>query len=269
MSFTVASWNILADPYIRPHFYPGVDPARLDPEWRRPAVLTRAAQLDADLLCLQEVEPVMFEALQMLLRRLGNEGWLALKSERQEGCAVFARKPTLTLGGVHTIHFADGRGGPDTGCLAVVLILEHEGRRLGVAGTHLKWDPPGTPTEERRGLRQAQQLVADLPRLDPTCPAWLVCGDLNAVPEDPVLQTFRTAGYADAFAVRPADWTCNSEKRPRRIDFLLSSGPLRAEPLPPPPLPETTPLPCPEEPSDHRPIMARFSWVPASGASIP
>jgi mRNA deadenylase 3'-5' endonuclease subunit Ccr4 len=261
MPFTVASWNILAEPYIRPGYYPDTDPARLDPEWRRPAVLNRAARLDADLLCLQEVEPVMFETLRMLLGGLGYEGRLALKGERQEGCAVFFRTAALALRGEHVLRFADGGGGPDTGCLALVLLLENEGRRLAVAGTHLKWDPPETPPEQRLGLRQARQLVADLPGVSAGCQARLVCGDFNAVPEDAVLQTFRDADYADPFAALPAEWTCNSERRPRRIDFVLAAGPLRAEPLPQPPLDGATPLPCAEEPSDHRPVTVRFDWV--------
>jgi mRNA deadenylase 3'-5' endonuclease subunit Ccr4 len=266
MAFTAVTWNILADPYIRPQSYPDTDPARLDPAWRRPAVLTRMAQLNADVLCLQEVEPVLFEAVRMLLGGLGYDGRFALKGERHEGCAVFFRTALFSLLAEHTMHFADGGAGQrqsdaPTGCLAVVLILEHEGRRLGVAGTHLKWDPPGTPSEERRGLRQAKQLVADLPRLDPACTAWLACGDFNAMPEDDVVRTFRSAGYADAFAALPTAWTCNSDHRPRRIDFLMSVGPLRSELLSQPPLDGATPLPCIEEPSDHRPVAARFEWV--------
>jgi endonuclease/exonuclease/phosphatase family metal-dependent hydrolase len=56
---TVVSWNVLAAPWAAPAFYPAtMDPAVLDRDRRRRAVAARLAELDADLVCLQETTTV-------------------------------------------------------------------------------------------------------------------------------------------------------------------------------------------------------------------
>lgn len=56
MPFTVATYNVLASAYIKPEWYAGVPAHLLDPAWRVPAVARSVAALDADLVCLQEVD---------------------------------------------------------------------------------------------------------------------------------------------------------------------------------------------------------------------
>jgi endonuclease/exonuclease/phosphatase family metal-dependent hydrolase len=64
----VASWNILAAPWAAPVFYPpDMDPAVLDRATRRASVATALAELDADLVCLQETTPVDLAAIVTLL----------------------------------------------------------------------------------------------------------------------------------------------------------------------------------------------------------
>jgi endonuclease/exonuclease/phosphatase family metal-dependent hydrolase len=64
----VASWNILAAPWAAPAFYPqGMDSAVLDRVVRRAAVAAELAELDADVVCLQETTPVDLAAIVTLL----------------------------------------------------------------------------------------------------------------------------------------------------------------------------------------------------------
>ncbi len=60
MPFKVASYNILADSYINPAWYPGTDAELLDPAHRHPALVERIARMAADVICLQEVESDVF-----------------------------------------------------------------------------------------------------------------------------------------------------------------------------------------------------------------
>lgn len=54
----VVSWNVLAAPWAAPGFYPaGMDPTLLDRVRRRELVARELAELDADLVCLQETTP--------------------------------------------------------------------------------------------------------------------------------------------------------------------------------------------------------------------
>ena len=79
MAFIVATWNILATAYIRREFYPKTPRHVLDPAWRVPALVCRAAALAVDILCLQEVEALAFAALQEGLAGAGYTGMHVLK----------------------------------------------------------------------------------------------------------------------------------------------------------------------------------------------
>src|SRR5262249_23606550 len=146
---------------------------------------------------------------------------------------------------------------------AQVLFLAHEGRPFGVVNTHLKWAPPDAVAEQQHGARQARQLVAELAEIGPRCPAWVVCGGLNADAESPVLRVFFDAGLRDAFAALPASSPCAATGRAGRTASLLHGPALTAEPLPSPEIDDATALPSESEPSDHVPIVARFAWAEA------
>lgn len=257
MSWSLASWNVLADAYLRPAWYRGVDPARLDPAWRGPAVVRRAAGLAADVLCLQEVEAARFEALQAALEPLGHAGRLLLKTGRPDGCATFLRRP-LRLLDCREVRYPDGLSEQgEAGHVALLLILEHEGRRLGVANTHLRWAAPELAPSEHVGVRQAGFLREALAQ-ERGVEAWAVCGDLNATPGSDVLGVLTGAGLVDPWGVGAAPATCVANARARRIDYVLHTASLSARPWPVPPLADATLLPALDEPSDHVPIGVSF-----------
>src|SRR5437016_5481903 len=85
MPFTVATYNILASSYIKPEWYAGVSAYLLRPEARVPAVARHVAALDADILCLQEVEPDVFAALASHLDPLGYAGYYERKGAGPAG----------------------------------------------------------------------------------------------------------------------------------------------------------------------------------------
>lgn len=241
----VVSWNVLADAYVRREYYPRTPDAVLEPARRRAAVVERAAALGADVLCLQEVEAPLFEALRG--RLAGHVGCWARKGRgKPDGCAVFVR---AALGPVtdERLEFDDG-----TGHVALLVRLPAAG--IGVATTHLRWEPP-----ERQGVPVAQ-LETALDALDADLP-WVVCGDFNAEAGGPVLEVARGRGLVDAYANRSDAVTCNANGRRRRIDFLLASPGLALTPLPVPAIDDDTPLPSAQEPSDHLPIGATVARV--------
>jgi len=71
MSFRVATYNVLATAYLGKGDYSAVPAELLDPAWRVPALVRHVAGLKADVLCLQEVEAEVFEALTAELEPLG------------------------------------------------------------------------------------------------------------------------------------------------------------------------------------------------------
>lgn len=74
MMFCVTSYNILAQAYIRPERYPNTPASVLDPGRRQSALIRHIEALAGDVICLQEVEPALFQAIE---RQIGPHGYEA------------------------------------------------------------------------------------------------------------------------------------------------------------------------------------------------
>jgi mRNA deadenylase 3'-5' endonuclease subunit Ccr4 len=265
MSFKFATWNILATAYMKPEFYPRTARQVLDPAWRIPALVRLVQGLAVDILCLQEVEANVFAALAAGLSSLGYTGSYARKGgHRPDGCATFFRRDRFTLAIDRRIAFADGEGRADSGHIAQILLFEDQGKRLAVLNTHLKWDPPDTPRERQWGYRQISQTIDVLRPEAVSTTGQIVCGDFNVVPQSDVVEALLRAGFDYAHRDCPGVRTCDSNGQPKLIDYLFYCGSLRSRPFLPAPIDEQTPLPSPEQPSDHLPLIAQFDWVEES-----
>jgi mRNA deadenylase 3'-5' endonuclease subunit Ccr4 len=252
MSFRVVTWNVLATSYIRSSFYPLTAARCLEPARRHPAIVERALALDADVLCLQEVEPEVFDALRRKLA--GYVGELALKEGKPDGCATFVRSVRCSvLEPHHRLVYSDG-----SGHIAQLTVADHEGRRVAVVNTHLKWDPPHTSVEKQWGMGQIREAL-ELFERTPSDGA-ILCGDLNVTEESDVVRALRAAGFEHAHHdVLRGTRTCNSSGVPKLIDYVFFRRSLRATPQLPREIDEQTALPSDEEPSDHLALGATFA----------
>jgi mRNA deadenylase 3'-5' endonuclease subunit Ccr4 len=257
MPFKVATYNVLATAYVRPDRYAGVPPELLRPDRRAPALVRHVEALDADLVCLQEVEGEVFSALSGRLGPLGYEGSFERKGGgRPDGCATFFRDGVFAPRDVRRLDYRDG-----SRHVALLLWLEHRGHLLGVANTHVRWDQPGTPRTRQVGYGQVVELLEEVGRARPACRGWLVCGDFNATPDSEAVAAMEGGGFGHAHADLPRARSCVANGRARLIDYLFHSGELRARPLEPPVLDDATRLPSGEEPSDHVALVAEFAWA--------
>ncbi len=262
MLFSLASYNILAEAYTLPERYPGVPAALLASDHRRSALVRHIAGLAADLICLQEVEPEVFRLLEAALGQRGYQGHYAQKTARPDGCASFVRTSLLPVQTTQTLRYADGQGEkPDSSHLALLVTVAWQDRPVVVANTHLKWDPPGTPTEQCWGYRQIRELLARRSELAPDAAAWIVCGDFNVTSDSPVADELRRAGWIDVYREREHMRTCNTNRRARRIDYLWHTPELVSKPGPLRSITDETTLPSADEPSDHVAIMGWFEWA--------
>ena len=57
------SWNVLADAYIRPEYHRAVEPELLESGARTAAIAELVTDSEADIACLQEVEPSLLHVL--------------------------------------------------------------------------------------------------------------------------------------------------------------------------------------------------------------
>jgi endonuclease/exonuclease/phosphatase family metal-dependent hydrolase len=261
LEFSAATYNVLADAYVRPDRYPLSPPAALIPGPRRQLLLARIAALDVDLLSLQEVEASAHVAI---AARLG-DAWLALyaaRPRRPDGASLFIRRERLTLVHHETLHY---RSPGSDNQLALIAKLRLGPHALRVACTHLQWCRDDTPADAHTGRAQLLELVDHLEILEhPDTPErtdTLIAGDLNATSQSPVLLAARERGLAlGAATQRPWD-TCNANRRPRKLDYLLHTPGLTPRPHPLPPLQRDTPMPSLTEPSDHLPLRVDFTLV--------
>jgi mRNA deadenylase 3'-5' endonuclease subunit Ccr4 len=257
LSFRIASYNVLADSYVNPQWYPNVDPEILRWDRRKFALAERIALLDADIFCLQEVEADAYALLERSLGAKGYDGVYAKKGrDKPDGCAMFFRQCGLRFAGAATIYYRDGRqGAPDSGHLALIISFECEWGVIRVATTHLRWGQENKPLEEHIGYRQIRELIDERFKPDLTAYAWIVCGDLNAQPDNPVVKELINSGFVDAYAGLDQA-TCNPNRKAKRIDYIFHTSGLRAEAANLTEIDDLTPLPSADEPSDHLALMA-------------
>jgi mRNA deadenylase 3'-5' endonuclease subunit Ccr4 len=254
-SFSAVTFNVLAAAYAHRDRYPQTPAEALEPARRLDLLLRRIDGLDADLLCLQELEPNVLEAL---LRRLAPSHHHVYEQRRgrPDGSAIFARRDRLRWLGHEVLHFAAHRAGDDD--LAVIARLALGDRALCVVSTHLAWQPDSTPRHQHVGYQQMIELVA---HRDATAPAatWIFAGDFNAISDSVVLAAALERGMDESCrSQRPWD-TCAINGRPRKIDYLLfSTGALVPRPGVLPKLYRDSALPSFEEPSDHLPLQVDF-----------
>jgi mRNA deadenylase 3'-5' endonuclease subunit Ccr4 len=255
----VLSYNILAPSYARPDRYPFTEGALLAWEARRERLAARLRAADADLLCLQEVEPYVFRFLQSRLEPYGYEGLFAQKAHnRPDGSATFYRADRLALRDSRTHYYRDGAGEDDSGHLALISRFGTPLGSVALTNTHIRWDDPLARGEEHVGFRQVRELVERCAAADTD--ACIVCGDFNAEPDTDLIRTMVAHGFTDAYALAPQP-TANSERRAKRIDYLFHSASLASAADSLPPIDDETPLPSETEPSDHLPISATLTLV--------
>jgi len=264
MPFTVATHNILATAYVKPDWYEGVPEQLLRPESRLLAVVNHVEALHADILCLQEVEPTVFSALNNRLGPLGYTGYFEQKGQgRPDGCATFIRSNLFAVRQLQRLEYCDRENSPErnSGYVALLLALESDGHMLGVANTHIRWNKPGTPRDEHVGYRQVTDLVETCRTFEPRCSDWVICGDFNAAPDTEVVGAMRNAGYVFAHADRPNVRSAVANGRAKLIDYVFHTAGLRAKPLDPPVIADDTKLPSQDQPSDHLALVAEFAWI--------
>ncbi|KAI9222635.1 Endonuclease/exonuclease/phosphatase [Blastocladiella britannica] len=174
-SFSVMSWNILAPSFERsnapgspsgprPPSPPPSSPASRERRW---AIVTEVLYYEADIVCLQEVDPSDFEAFfSPLLASAGYIGHYASKSA-YDGCAMFYRADRFKLASAapNTLRYRDvpldgaSLDRPDLwtsarpadactrhspfGNVAQIAVLRNlaTGHRIRVINTHLLWQP--------------------------------------------------------------------------------------------------------------------------------
>uniref|UniRef100_A0A8C4STN6 Angel homolog 2 (Drosophila) n=1 Tax=Erpetoichthys calabaricus TaxID=27687 RepID=A0A8C4STN6_ERPCA len=194
--FTVMSYNILSQYLLEDnaHLYKHCPRPILKWDHRFPNILQEFKDLDADILCLQEVQEDHYNAqIKPSLESLGYQCEYKMRTGRKpDGCAIGFKRSRFSLVSSHPVEFFR-HGIPllDRDNVGLVVLLKPTVHRSSssnvcVANTHLLYNP-------RRGdikLTQLAMLLAEISavsleengRRSPI----ILCGDFNSVPGSPL-----------------------------------------------------------------------------------
>ncbi|NWJ06871.1 ANGE2 protein, partial [Crypturellus undulatus] len=194
--FTVMSYNILSQNLLEDnsHLYKHCHQPLLIWSYRFPNILQEIKQLDADVLCLQEVQEDHYRTeIKSSLESLGYHCEYKMRTGRKpDGCAICFKTSKFSLISSSPVEFFR-RDIPllDRDNVGLVLLLQPRlhcktSAAVCIANTHLLYNP-------RRGdikLTQLAMLLAEIASVacqkDGTfCPI-IICGDFNSVPGSPL-----------------------------------------------------------------------------------
>ncbi|KAM6367169.1 protein angel homolog 2 isoform 2-T3 [Alca torda] len=194
--FTVMSYNILSQNLLEDnsHLYKHCRQRLLIWTYRFPNILQEIKQLDADVLCLQEVQEDHYRTeIKSSLESLGYHCEYKMRTGRKpDGCAICFKTSKFSLISSNPVEFFR-HDIPllDRDNVGLVLLLQPKfhcttNAAICIANTHLLYNP-------RRGdikLTQLAMLLAEIasvaPQKDGTfCPI-VICGDFNSVPGSPL-----------------------------------------------------------------------------------
>lgn len=227
-SIKVACYNILAEKYIEP-----CKPMFKNCwETRKESIAQRIKGLDADILCLQEVD--RFEDLSSLLSKHGYKGFL------ERDIALFYKTDRFTCLSTEILQYNDTHW---KSVQKVSLQAVKGGSPFNVLNTHVSWVHPYQAQE----MQQLQKFA--MQQKGPT----VLCGDLNATPDYPPLQNLCKAGFRDTLSKSSKKTYIDQG---RRLDYIYVSQGIRTKSADVDGEPKI--LNTEHEPSDHLPITAQL-----------
>jgi len=212
--FTLATWNVLADDHVYPHYYPQCTKKQLSWSERLPQLLKRIRDLDPDILCMQEVDN--WKDWDITLKERGYTNvYLARGGSKQDGCSISFKTDLFSVVDRMEVRFDDMADFPfEDGqrirkhCVALGLVLRPTGGGASESGesdifvvtTHLFWNPKFEDVK----LRQAIYLTYHIYQFWNKPQRVILCGDMNSTP-DSAIATFLRTGRIDL-----RTWSLNS-----------------------------------------------------------
>ena len=192
---SVCSWNLLAPRYATPTKYPWSNAQDLDWKNRQSRIVQKLASIDADIVCLQEVQVDLWHDLLIKLEQHGYHGILQ-KMGRQHPVAnaILIRQP-----GLHVVR-TESRS---RALIAVITDKEEQSSPLYLANVHL--DAGWTPESDVTRLNQVKslckrlqhQISKDFKVSTEEAPV-IIAGDCNMLRESPLYKLLSTGSTSDA-----------------------------------------------------------------------
>jgi len=299
---SLATWNLLAPVFAPPEKYPW---ARQDLRWplRQDRIVARLASIDADVLCLQEVEVGMWDGLLERLHALGYDGVLQEMSRGhpianavlvRRGMLEIVRTESRSRALIAVVRACDSSGSarPSPPLYVTSVHLEAGNEKHGQRLFQLRSLLRRIELQHAIDVASAQGRQKTLsPGVGLDSAAVVLAGDFNfdrasdlhcmlakaTMPQDVKAKgkvSTQLLPLRDAYLESPTPWgppLRSSYRNGRLLDFVWTSSAVH--------LLRTMPVddlagsmqprnvPSSAHPSDHLPIGALLTWAGAPGAT--
>ena len=221
----VLSWNILAQEFALPQKFPTTHPTHLEWSHRQPLLVEHLRALDADLICLQEVQVANWEEFLSSFQD-DYEGVLQkVQRNHPVACAVLVKR---SLG--WNIASTESRS------RVLIVVLENEQReRLYLVNAHLEAGASKETTRYQQIASLAKRLRHHL--CTESDPVIILTGDLNLLDTNPLYRTLTIKDESPLIAphLLPLQDVYHSSELQRThrsglvLDYLLIRGGLRVD----------------------------------------
>ncbi|MCX8228575.1 MAG: endonuclease/exonuclease/phosphatase family protein [Planctomycetota bacterium] len=225
-SIIVASWNLenffdtFDDPYRRDQI---TKPAFIA-EARKKRIADGILALNADVLCLQEIEN-RFSLELFVEEYLPNSGYEVVLIEGNDtrgiDVALLSRFPLGAVTSYRHLKFEDAQGNPQHFQRDLLRVRVEGALQADIFVVHLKSQHGGARSD---GIREAEAAaIATVMETEmKKNPQWraILAGDFNEIPEEKTMQLLYGIGLTDPMK-GTKDYTYNKEPYLSRIDYAL------------------------------------------------
>lgn len=205
-TFSLVSYNILADCHLFRNDYSFTEAKFLEPNHRLPKIVEELTYLDADVVCLQEVSPNFFNDLLLpSLQSAGYEGTFMKRTDdyNDEGEATFFKTSKFSLVDVHKASLAslvekeletDGvdvhvktavRNYMDRPEVFIITRLKCNvtGQEVTIGNVHIHWGKLQSPDVQCVQIASTVKEIVSRAGADDF--PHIICGDFNSTPNSP------------------------------------------------------------------------------------
>jgi CCR4-NOT transcription complex subunit 6 len=180
--FRICSYNILAQKFMNPTWYPHLDPKYASWDYRQTKIFDIIVEINADIYCLQEVDIIDFDNVSKLLSDRYTYWFSPKVANRTDGCAILYRKNLFQEVSRTQLQLTH-KTNP---CVAQFLALKHiysKNKCTVICNTHLIGKPDAV--EDR--VIMIQHIVETCLRRgnskDIVPSSIVLCGDFNCSPK--------------------------------------------------------------------------------------
>lgn len=249
------SWNVLADWWSAPEWFPASPRELLEPGRRVDLTAAAVAELVAahgvDVVGLQEVDRDTAVAVAGAL-----PGWtssLRLGGGHDPG-TFLAVAPHLQVGDARAVAFTDGQGRPDRRH-AHTAVVDACGTEVRVVVAHVHYAEPDVDIDVHPGVAAARTVV----ELSGDGRPAVLCADLNDLPGGPARRTLVDGGFDGCDDPTPTSSFLGVQ--PRALDVVATRRMARRSTVVVPGWRHD--LPCDGWPSDHLAVVAAVDVLPS------